>query len=237
MNSLEVPSILLGALLTAFGAVAVRLIWRYIERLLNGKAQVIWATTHNAEYRSSNEVDSLLLDLHRDASRNNATWNENKKFIDLKRELELPYSTLTIVLYNVGNATAAKTVLLMSNEPLKILVYPEIAIHRKNTADGKVEIQLDAFNSGEHYRISFFGLQSYHLKRVSYDGVEAREYSSGEVIPQRYIEEKKFAALYRSWIFVSILLIAVSIGGIAWEFLPMFGSDSENSTSETGHKE
>ncbi|MFX0545188.1 hypothetical protein ACEWPL_006540 [Roseovarius sp. S1116L3] len=212
MTSLEIPSLVAGGLLAAVAAIIGRLIWRGVERHLNGTADIIWTITHDVRYTPVKEIEEQFFDLWSNASKQNPSWDNFDRFTQLKNDIERSYETLAIAIINVGNAKSDTIRILLNKEPLKIAVRPDVSVHKKTTADEKVELQLDGIEPSEQFRLIFFGLSSFDVMRVVHAQSKSKQYTSDEVLPLDYIDENKRKAKSR---FISVFLLLAALASIS----------------------
>lgn len=213
MSALELPSLLVGGFLTLLLALVGRFLWKYIEQALNGSANLLWFVTHEASYELPKEIDNHLFEIYRSARDADANIMDRDQFFDLKQSINRGYETTGIVIHNLGKIPANEVSILLSKEPLRIRVSSDVAVHQKETADGNVELRLGAIEPSNQVKVTFFGIAAFQVRSVTLNGVKVNEYNRPDLIPLRYLEEKKFNSKNRLWntITVALLVIVTSI--------------------------
>jgi len=208
---LQLPSLAAGALIAIVTAVAGRILWRAIEKALNGSADLVWFVSHHSAMEASDEFNGILFDLYGDARRQNTDWDEYSKFRSVLEYLRKAMISSAITIHNFGKASAESVTVLLSDDPQKIIVSPDVAIHKKALADGQFELMFDALRPSEQLRISFVGAGSYIVKRVACKGAVAENLSYSKLLPAEYLERRQRAVRRTFWNVVTTLAALVGI--------------------------
>jgi hypothetical protein len=217
---LELPSILVGALVTIVVAVAGRVIWRAIEQRLNGIPSIIYFVSHERETSLSEKNEEVLSALIWKA-KDGGDEAHSVECDGLRDEIRKARFGFDLIVENIGSAKAKDIMLLLSGKPVAIKLSPDFSIHSRETADGKFEYIIPCLEPQGQLRIGFSGLSPYAVRSVSFQGGDSKRYTGDGLLPKNYIYDRErkrgrriYDGIFIAWIIFSLAAAIYSFPGI-----------------------
>ena len=207
----QIPSLAVGALIAILTTVAGRILWRSIEKALNGSANLIWFVSHESAVEASEEFNELLLSLYGDARKQTSDWDAGGRFRNLQEYFRKAMISSALTIHNSGRVGAEGVTVLLAEDPQKIIVSPDVAIHKKSLADGQFELMFDVLRPSEQISKTLLGVRRYAIRRVAFKGAVAENLSYSKLLPTIYFERRQQAV---QSIFSRVLTVTAVLVGI-----------------------
>ncbi|WP_133488961.1 hypothetical protein [Aliiroseovarius marinus] len=180
--------LLFGGILAA---VVGRLLWRSVEKWLNGEARLIWFRTHNdssgMESALHITVDQLLEDAKQVNQEKWASWG----FKEIRERFDDPIRSTAVVVYNDGKVNSAEVSILVSQKPQRFSVDPDVPVQFREVANGSYEYLLPPIEPKKQTKATFRGIDFSSVTSVTSSGGEVERYTYSDLIPIAFIKRKK----------------------------------------------
>lgn len=167
-----------------------RMIWRVVERKLDGTPNLFWFSL-DTDYAKLKEEDWRFLQELFEGNTNIEFQKDNiRRWLDFNESIRAAMTSIVLVLHNSGTRDANNISILLDKLPTSFTISPSVAVHKKETADGSIDLQIGKVRAESQLRITLHGISFLEIRHVASDDGEAKRYSGKVLLAGDYLEER-----------------------------------------------